>query len=550
MPTVPLDSSFNVAPQALPGARVGSIASGDDFGGIAAKQASQVGQAAMSLGTDLSAIQTNIQERQNADSLFRAESQLKADALQFHADQQQRQGVNAWDMTKDTAKWWDDAGQKYSAGLDNEAQRAAFQKTFTSLRGQAVAASSLQESNQRRKSLEESAKASMVGSISLAALNYTTPGAVTQAVDDITKRTSVVANLNGWTPERRDMETGNNLTNLHKQVLQNMVQDNPDQAQAYFDHYKQQISGAERDGIARTIAGVKFTKSAESFGDAAVASNMSEGDAIAAARAQFSGDEEKQVVLEVKTRFQEKSKAREDMQKDAADQAFGIYARTGRLSAVPQDVRDKLDGRVLISLRHEAEAKAGGTAIKTDPDTYYTLRQMASQTPDKFAGTDLRGYFNQLDRGDREKLIELQTKVQKPDQLKDVQALSAQLSDAHDLQGWNAAKTKEKGAFDRAVTNALDTEQTAAGRPLTFADRQKVIDRYIVNGVVKDSGFFRDDRKQYYQVAGTSAAAKFVPTEVPDMERQKIEAALKRNGKPVTDDAVLRLFKKKMANIQ
>ena len=545
MPTVPSDSSFNVAPQALPGVRVESDASAADFGGTQAKQAQDLGQATMSLGTDLSTIQANIQQRQNADQLFRAESSLKEAALQYHTDAMQRKGVNAWDLTKDTTKWWEDAATKYSEGLTNDAQRQAFGKTFAQMRMQGIATSATQEANERRASLEESGKASIVGSINMAAANYVTPGVVGDAVDDITKRTAVLSQLNGWTPERRDMETTLNLTSLHKQVIQNMVQEDPEQAGRYFDHYKDQIAGTDRDSVDKLIKGAKFTTAAQTFAAGVVASGASEGDAIAAARSKFAGPEQEQVVLEVKTRYQEKSKAREDDQRDAADTAFGIFARTGRLSAVPQSVRDRLDGRVLISLQHEAEAKVKGGALKTDPNAYYELRTLAATDPEAFAKRDLRGDFAKLDEGDREKFINLQQDVRKPAKVKDVVEVGSQLSDAHDLLGWKATDGAKKGAFDRAVTNQIDTAQTTAKRPLTFKERQEIIDRNMVTGKVDGAGIFgMGSSKPYYEVAGTPDASGFHPTPTSD-EKDQIVKGLKQRGvlKP-TDDQVLGAYKR------
>ena len=534
MPTVPT-SSFNVAPQALPGAQVESIANADDFGGAAARQTMQLGDAVERIGTQ-------IQQRTDADQLFRAETSLKADASQFMVDQAQRKGVNAWDMTKDANKWWDDAGPKYGDGLSGDAQRA-FAKTLADARRTSVTASSMQEANERRGSLEESSKASIVGSINMAAANWQTPGAVTDAIDAITSRGTVTAHLNGWTPERRDLEQGQALTTLHKQVLQNIVQESPDQAQAYFDHYKEQILGTERDGIQRVIKGAKFTTTSQAFGDQVIASGMTEGDAVAAARAKFSGAEEDQVVLEVKTRFHEVSTARENMQKDAADTAFGIYARTGRISAIPQPVLDKLDGRVLLSLKHEAEAKAQGGAVKTDPTTFYALRTMAAQDPDTFARQDLRAYKGKLSEASFEQFADMQQQVVKPKQQAEVATLDKQLSTTHELLGWggDTSGIKQKGAFDQAVMQELSALQTQVKRPLTYEERQLVIDR---NAIQRDNAWSQFGQQRFFEVKGTPDAVAFVP-KVPDNDRAAIVANFRaKNIANPTDDQIVAAYRK------
>ena len=544
MPRVPTYDTPTVNEQALPSARVTSNASPTLLGGEAARGLADASTGAQSLGADLTAIQTHIQERENADLLFRAESQLKGDLVGFNEEIRSRKGVNAWDATKDATKWWDTAATKYSEGLTNPAQRAAFAKTIAGLRVQSLSTISAHEGAERQRSIEESAQASIVGSINAAASNYQAPEAIPTAIDDITRRTAVVSALNGWTPERRDLETTKNLTQLHKQVIQNMVQTSPEEAMAYYTTHKEQIAGAERDDVEKLIKGAKFTTAAQQFGDDVIASGMSESEAITAARAKFAGEEESQVVLEVKTRFQERSAAREAGQRDAADAAYRIYAQTGRVSAIPRSTWDALDGRVQISLKHEAEAKATGKATKTDPDTYYTLRQMAANDPKAFAGLDLRGYFSKLDEGDREKFINLQNDVKKPAGVKDVATVNEQLSNAHEMLGWRASDAQKKGSFDKAVLEELDKATADKGRALDFKERQAVIDRFMVEGKVDGAGFLGfGGGRRFYEVAGRSDAAKFKPT-IPDADRKEIVARMKARGIVApTDDQVMSTYR-------
>jgi hypothetical protein len=125
----------------------------------------------------------------------------------------------------------------------------------------------------------------------------------------------------------------------------------------------------------------------------------------------------------------------------------------------------------------------------------------------------------------------------------DVQTLNEQLGRAHELLGWSASDGQKKGQFDSAALTAIDAAQKAnGGKKLSYDDRQKVVDRMMVTGSYPGGNWFSPDR--FYSVAGTEKESKFAP-KVPDDERAKIEAALTRAKQPVTDDAVMKLYKLK-----
>jgi hypothetical protein len=125
----------------------------------------------------------------------------------------------------------------------------------------------------------------------------------------------------------------------------------------------------------------------------------------------------------------------------------------------------------------------------------------------------------------------------------DVQTLNEQLNRAHELLGWSASDGKKKGQFDSAALTAIDAAQQAnGGKKLSYDDRQRIVDRMMVTGSYPGGNWFSADR--FYQVAGTEKEPNFTP-KIPDDERAKIEAALTRAKRPITEDAVMELYKLK-----
>ncbi|MES2247900.1 MAG: transglycosylase SLT domain-containing protein [Pseudomonadota bacterium] len=198
----------------------------------------------------------------------------------------------------------------------------------------------------------------------------------------------------------------------------------------------------------------------------------------------------------------------------------------------------------LDNLMSYASKLAAGQPIETDWTVYASARRQAIDNPKLFAQQDLRALFPKLAPAQREQLLDLQTKAKDPKQLPDVATFEAQLGNAHDLLEFRASDQEKKGMFDSAVTSALAAEQVRVDRKLTYEERQKVIDRMMVPGSVPGL-LWGSNSRRLYEVTGTEAAGKFAPMP-PAAEKEKIVAALKRAGKPVTEEEVTRLYRQKV----
>lgn len=564
MPTVPTYSTAQVEERALPGVRQSSVASPSLFAGNAG-QLQQVGQGLSNLGEGVENVARQMQERENADMIFRAETALKDDYLKFEQQVRQRKGVAAWGVLPDTEKFFADQGKVHSEMLQNDTQRRLFGQTLARMRVSAMGAAAEYESGERRRSMEESAKASITSSINLAAANapamVPTPGKTTMTKDaegndvpvvevgrdpingikqDILKRVQVMSDLNGWAPERREAEEQLHLTNLHKQVIQNLVDKNPAGARAYYNANKAEINGAEHDSIDKVLRVGGLRETAQGFADTAVSSGMSQANALAEARKKYSGEEEVAVVQEVNARYGEAIQLREQGQKTAADAAWKLYASTGSVSSVPSSLFASMDGRDVEALRTHALNRAAGVGTKTDPTIYLELRQQMRDDPNGFRKTDLRKLINYLSPSDFQEFAKLQTD---PIKHADAATLTEQLSVTHSQMKWGNGDKAKKGAFDKAVNDAINVEQQRQGKQLDYNQRQQIIDKMLIQGEVDGSGWF-SDAKTFYEVAGTADAAKFAPKISKADKQAIIDGYTKRNGKAPNDAQIMEVFRK------
>lgn len=337
---------------------------------------------------------------------------------------------------------------------------------------------------------------------------------------------------------------------FHKQVIQARIDADPSSAKAYYEANKEEIAGAERLNLEELVRTGEMKVKAQSFADAALNDGLTEVDAIRQARESFQGQDEEFVVAEIKTRFGELSQARESDQRQAADEAYDVFSRTGRLSSIPASVLNRMDGKTRLALRKEAQSMAEGRAIKTDDNVYYSLHQEAINNPAAFAKRDLRQVFDKLSPSDRQEMIKLQGKVQQPDELKDLRTYDQQLTLRYRDLGWDNKDTKQKAQFERAANDAIVAEQVAKGKKLTFDEREKVLDRLLIQG----GGTWYSASKRLFEVQGTEDEAAFVQglepdkktsvfvQKIPAAERVQIEQALRANGRPVTEQAILNLY--------
>lgn len=555
MAQVPRYDNAQVMPEVVQ-SRQSSSASPELFNG-GNRYLGQAGQGLTKLGLVVDAIQ----EKEDADKVLQAETAMRERYLEFENEARNRKGQQAWGLAEDTKKWWDTAGQEVAQELSNDRQKALFKRTIGKLRISSLSGMSRYETEQRNISLEESAKASIVSSINLAAANANDPTAVNEAKKDVLKRVELMAQLNGWTPERVAVEQAQHTTNLHKQVIQQMAVNNPKGAAAYYEANKGEIDGAQRAEMEATLQAGKLSVLSQETADQLMASNMTEQDGLDYIRKNFEGDDEKAITAEWKTRQAERTAARERQQRSLADEAWGIYARTGSLNKIPPAILAGLDGKDLMALRKEHEeriarlTKKEEAYPKTDWDKYYELRREAITNPEAFKGRDLRREFPFLGKAEREGLIDLQSKADKPDELKDVATLDQQLSNAKDLLKLGGVANQEKrGKFDQVVMDAVRAEEKRTGKKLSYDERQKIIDKYAMEGTVPGA-LWGTNKARAYEVTGTDKANEFTPgnpaafyenmrpEDIPKTEYDAIRAKLKERNKVVTPQEVLRIYK-------
>ncbi len=358
MATIPTYDGPQLKERALEGAYQSRITSDAPFGGAAARQLEQVGSA---FGQAADVLE-KIQEREDADVVFRTETALKTEYLKFEDEaRQNRKGVNAKGLMQDADKWWADAESRFTQGL-NDRQRRLLSRSALQLRAQSANSVRDYENQELERSHDESWSASKATEARNAIANPK-PEVVDTAVANIKQKNAYQAARKGWTPEQLAAENVKDTTTIHREVLSRMLDgNNPEAARMYFEKNQKDIDPVFYDQIekklndkmtdkqalqkADSIASLPYDKGLEEI------SKIENPELRDKTRQRFKENyQDKQIML----REQEAEKARKE--KASSDRVWQAIANGRKPSQADLDSMDGKE-RVQVNTYYEARAKA------------------------------------------------------------------------------------------------------------------------------------------------------------------------------------------------
>jgi len=489
----------------------------------------------------LGEVQMKMQRERDTTRTWEA-SVLLADALRKQeAEWRERRGTAAFGLQDDAVKWWESEPARIAASLENETQRTLFAREVARMRNSSLDALASYEARERFTARNQAADAAIASQISFAAQNFDSPSAVSAARDDILEKIAVQAYLNGWDKNVVEAKKREALTNLHKQVLENMVDVNPEAAQKYLDAVKGEIDGTIWDQLSKTVKTSDTLAQAQRLADDIWGRGLRGTKAYDAARAEAEGEVRERALTLLRTRQQEQDKAVDDYTKIVVDRAVAAFNEGGLAALTPSMISElnRLSPQTLSALRGRAWTPQD--KVPTDWETYEALKeQIATMSVGELSRMDFSAYLDKLNSKELDVLTKLRDSRIKglPDNVSTTQQI---LNEAHDMMGWTSKDAEKRGLFDRRAREAIDAEQRALGRELRDEEKRKVVDRLLLKGSVPRNWWI--DRSAYFfEVQGTPDEAAF-QIEVPKAMRRQIEAALKARNIKVDEATVQRYYR-------
>lgn len=549
MAEIPLYDRNVASPGALPGVRQSSVASPE----LLARPGAEVqgtGQAIQRSAAELQRLRREEQEKEDLDRVMTAEAGVLSEFSEYrNSVRETRRGVNAANLGKDTAEWWNKKIGEYTQTMSDR-QRAAFQQRLQRARLSAVENMADFEAGELRTQRELSRTAATAAAIT-DAVGYVGTAQQAVMINDAKGRIlgalRAAAATEGWNTEHEALKTREALHNLHAQVIQRMAAEEggAEKVAAYFEANKGEMDPAKSDKLYELTTQAKVRDKAASAVNTLLDQGKTEGEGLEWIRQNLEGDAREQARLRWRERWADLAQAEQRTQAQYTDQFYAQLAQRGSISRVDPAILQRMDPKVLVSERRIAEDRARVAAgreskIETDWDTYGSLRDMARTNRDKFLKEDLRRHFDKLAPAQREQLLDLQDSLAKPQKQVEVLTDDKQVGI---VVGQLGLTKQRKAQFESAAYTALqEATRTNGGKPLTVEQRQKVLDRLLIEGDV--NGWVPFGGKRLYEVVGTPDAARFMP-EVPKADRQAIiDAWRRKRGTTPTEAQIAETYMK------
>lgn len=542
IPIYPAGGAVNQAP--LPGVRQQSIASPSLFAGQ--RLAEQAGEGLQQSAGMLASIQAKMREKEDMDAVVRAESDLVNRMTDFSLKAKERQGQNAYGLTSEASDWYDEATKSITDGLTSDTQRRAFQNIAVRRSASFRTGMAEWESRERDKSLAQSMEASREASISAVAAD---PRMAADERDRLLKNIDAEAAIRGWTPEIAGRSRMEATTKLHAAAIGAIVEQNPEAAKEYYYKNRDEIDGVAQKQITKLLDTAGREAKVQGVADEIERMGLDDDAAIKYIQDNHSGDDEKAIKAEWRTRRADRNAVESMRKKETESEAWKVIAGGGGKKQIPVKLWNELDGQTqtqindyLYQRAKRAEADAKGKSPGTDIAAYAAIRDAITANPGMETGQLLgRPEFSRLSNSDQQEMIRLRDSLRGDEnKLKEVRTTDNQISNtvgSLNLKGDDAA------IFKLTALREIDAEAAARGKSLTADERQKVIDRMLVEGDV--NGWMPGGGRRFYEVKGTPDEERF-RVEVPDGERRKIVEALRRANKDVTEEAVMELYRKRV----
>lgn len=526
--SVPVEPSVDLQPLRLPG----GVALGDS------------GMGALTEGTGaaadaLHAAQLDLQRKRNATKVFEAEVALADMYRPAESAALERRGSSAYGVTQGMQGWWETEPHKILDGLENEAQREMFSQSIARRRATSLDSLSQFESREVNSGLNAAAEAAQQTLVDQAAANYATPGAVADARQQLLERVDAQLAINSVDLAGPEAEAARMraTTRLHTEVIENMIDADPEGARAYFNENKGEIAGSEHDKLQREIQTSDDLIAAQRLSDDIYARNLTEAEALAAARKESEGEQREVTLQLLRQRYQEADEAYKAETRAIVDNAWTTFSQAGIAALSPSQVAElrERDPQTLIAM--QTSQFTPHDAVQTDWSVYFELSDMAQDNPAAFSEIDLRHRMPNLNRREYDELAKWQGQIREGGS----QSV-ATLTQIMDEVPFDSSDREEEGLFRRRVREQVEYQQGALKRSLTDTEMREIVDRQLMEVRLPRRGWF-DATRNVFELTPEEREQLIVEYDaIPVADRAELEADMAAEGIAVSPENVTAVY--------
>jgi hypothetical protein len=355
---------------------------------------------------------------------------------------------------------------------------------------------------------------------------------------------------------------------VHGAVLGAMLtQENDLAAQAYLDKHRGEMAPNLVAAMERSLTDASTRGTALRTADAILAT----GGGFTEWKAQAAEITNPKVRVLVEDRLRQERADRDREERDAREavltDATAWVRQHGSASGLPSRLLAGLSADEHAGLVRYARFLQKGDPVETDPEVYYRLRTMAAsgKTQPAFLRENLLQYRTRLDDADLGRLMEIQADLRAGTERADAQSRAAAAKRQQENAGFlttlqtvdgiyeqaygppragNADDQKRHAAFRLRVHREVAALEAREGREATADEVETLASTLVVRGRTVDG----DDERSVFE-AQPGERLIITTSDIPAGARQQIIAALAADGEPVTEQAILRKYRRYLSTL-
>jgi hypothetical protein len=390
-------------------------------------------------------------------------------------------------------------------------------------------------------------------------LNYAKPDAIQAGLKKQRDTLDKLADLEGYgkKSDSREILIKGAESLVHKGVVNSMLNDDQDLlASKYFNDNKDSFTKKDIDEVSRVLEEGSLRGESQRLTQSIMSENKSLTESLKLVDGKTDNPKVKdELRRRVKEAFSDREMAKRIDNEERFQSAFNKVDANPTKDAVPHEEWIKLNPSQQKSLYDWIDSKKKG-APQTDWTKWTDLWEMSSspKTRDKFLAIDPLEYRPYLDDSKYAELVKLRGDLRsgKSDAnlaidgyRSDKQVVDdAMKASGFDMKSTNSEDIKLMNDFRSEVDRRVQVYKQRVGKKyIDNNELQTLVDGLLIEGIDPDSGFlgmFKTRKKAFEIKPGEQF--EIDPESIPRIERNKIEDSLRRNGKPVDEESINRLY--------
>lgn len=447
---------------------------------------------------------------------------------------------------------FDQVAGQIEAGLTSDRQRLAFQRTRVS-RAQSIDLTVRRHVFGQMQAYDQEETAAYVKAATQAAVaNAMDPARVSSELGRAVAAVRDHAKRSGMGPEATNERVLATQTAVHTGVIDRLLTGEQDQAaRVYFDAVKDQIDGGAIARVEKALAEGSLRGESQRQADSITRAGGTQAQRLEKVRAIENPELRDAVQQRVLQDWSlEQQAARESAENLMVTAANAIDK--GGIRAVSPSLWSQLEPGQRVALESYAKRHATG-ADGGDSDaglvTFYQLRRMAVDDPEKFKQENLLMHIGKLGKTEFKQIVDLQADLRKGGSARSDEeraGFRTELQVVDDTLAQHQVPTSGKDAdqallarFRRTVSERVAVLEKSTNKKATEQDVQAIADDIITRGVAVPGGLI--DRLLGRPYIGKRLVDVTV-ADIPRATRRQIEQALTRAGAPVNDQTIVQTF--------